>query len=82
MPPWLLVALLISLLAGVGFQILLARPIRRVPIYWAVSFAGFLLGEAAADGANLQTPRLGELQIILDLIGVAVAIGALRLARL
>lgn len=80
-PPWLFLALLISLLAALGYQILLVRSIRMVPVYWAVALAAFLLAEASADAVNLHSPHLGELQIIPDLAGVALALGALRLAR-
>jgi hypothetical protein len=82
MPPWLFLALLASLLAALGYQILRVRPLKRLPLYWPLCFAGFLAGEALADASNLHTPHLGEIQFLPDILGLALAIGLLRLMRL
>lgn len=82
MPPWLYIALLVSLLAALGYQIILTRSLNRVPMYWFLTLACFLIAEAAVESAHLHTPQIGELQVIPDLLGVAIALGALRLARL
>jgi hypothetical protein len=82
MPPWLFLALLVSLLAALGYQILCIRSLRRLPLYWAICLAGFLLGEALADASTLHTPHLGEIQVIPDLLGVAIAVALLRVLRL
>jgi len=82
MPPWLVLALGISLLAALGYQILRLRSLRRVPLYWAVILAAFLAAESLADSSHLGMIRLGELAIIPDLVGIVVAILLLRLARL
>jgi hypothetical protein len=81
-PPWLFLALLVSLLAALGYQIIMGRSLRRVPLYWSVVLAGFLGAEAAAESINLHSPRIGELQVFADLLGMFAAIGILRLARL
>jgi len=82
LPPWLFIALLVSLLGALGYQIIRVRSLRRVPFYWIVIFAGFILAEAGAESANLHTPQVGELQVIPDLAGIAVAVAVLRLSRL
>ncbi|HZT96141.1 MAG TPA: hypothetical protein VFB34_04815 [Chloroflexota bacterium] len=82
MPAWLYLAVLVSLLVAVVYQILRASSLRRVPLYWLVLLAGLLAAEGAAEAAHLRTPHLGELQLIPDLAGVALAAGLLRLARL
>ena len=82
MPPWLFLALVISLLAASGYQIVRVKSLRRVPIYWIVVFGCFLGAEAAADSAHIALFRLGELAIIPDLVGVALALVAMRFARL
>ncbi|HEV3310382.1 MAG TPA: hypothetical protein VG815_07680 [Chloroflexota bacterium] len=82
MPPWLFLALLISLLAALGYQIVRVRSLRRVPLYWAVILAAFLLAEAVAESVHLNSPQLGELQVIPDLVGIAAALGLLRMTRI
>lgn len=82
MPPWLFIALLISLIAALGYQIVLVRSLRRVPIYWAVILAAFLTAEGLAESTHLHSPQLGELQVLPDLAGVVVAVGLLRVVRL
>ncbi|GEM_PF-5897584 len=82
MPPWLFIAFLVSLLAALGYQILRAHSLRRVPLYWVVILAGFSVAEAIVDGLNIQTPQLGELQVVPDLVGVAAGLAVLRLLNL
>lgn len=82
MPPWLFLALLVTLVAALGYQIIEVRSLRRVPVYWAVILAAFILMEAGAESAHIGTPQLGELQVIPDLLGVGLALGVLRLAHL
>jgi hypothetical protein len=82
MPPWLVLAIAASLLAAIGYQILRATSLKRVPVYWIVIAAGFLGAEAIADSTKLVIIRLGELAIIPDLVGMLVAICILRLVRL
>jgi hypothetical protein len=82
MPPWLFLALVVSLLAALGYQILRARPLKLIPVYWMVCLAGFLAAEALADAVNLPSPHLGEIQFLPDILGVALAVGILRLVRL
>jgi hypothetical protein len=82
LPPWLFLAILVSLLVALGYQIILVRSLKRVPIYWAVVLAGFLVAEAGAESVRLNSPYLGELQVIPDLIGIAFGLLILRIARL
>ncbi len=82
MPPWLFLAILVSLLAALGYQIALVRSLRRLPLYWMVILGGLLFGEALAESAHLASPQLGELQIIPDLAGIVGALLVLRLVRL
>jgi hypothetical protein len=82
LPAWLYLSLLVSLLASLGYQIVRARSLSRVPLYWVVILAGFLAAEGAAESIHVHSLQLGELQIIPDLIGIAVAVTLLRLARL
>lgn len=82
MPPWLILALLASLLAALGYQILCVRPLKRLPLYWLICLTGFLAGEGLADVSNLQSPHLGEIQFLPDILGVALGIALLRILRL
>lgn len=81
MPPWLFLSLAVSLLAALGYQIGIGRSLRRVPLYWAIILGGFLAGEVLAESLHLDTARMGELQLIPDLIGLGVALALLRLIR-
>lgn len=82
MPPWLYLALLISLLAALGYEITSGRSLRRVPLYWFVLLTLFLAAEGLAEYGRLDWIRLGELEIIPDTFGLAVGIGLLRIIRL
>ncbi len=82
MPPWFVLAVLVSLLAALGYQILRVQSLRRIPLYWIVILGCFLLAEVGADSAHAGLFRLGELAIIPDLLGVAAGMVVLKVARL
>ena len=82
MPPWLLVVMLSSLLAALGYQILRSRPLKRVPFYWLFIVVLTVLAEVLADTSGLDSPRLGELQLFPDFLAGAIAMAILFAVRL
>jgi hypothetical protein len=82
MPPWLFLVFLLALLAALGYHIVRVSSLRRVPLYWIVITAAMLGCEAIADSRHLAVVRLGDLALIPDILGLAVALAILRLARL
>jgi uncharacterized membrane protein YeaQ/YmgE (transglycosylase-associated protein family) len=81
-PPWLVLALLIALIAALLYQLVRTRSLRRVPFYWVFTLVGFLAAQAGVESANISSPQIGELQIIPDLIGALIAIAILWLLGL
>ncbi|MGH2449534.1 MAG: hypothetical protein ACRDFS_13155, partial [Chloroflexota bacterium] len=75
MPAWLVLALLISLIVAVGYQLTTRHFGRRVVLYWALILAGFILAEALAETWGWDVTRFGDLRLAPDLAGAALVVG-------
>lgn len=82
MPPWLLIAILVALVAALAYQLVTIGSIRRLPLYWLLVLAGLLGGQATAELAHLHSPQLGELQVLPDIGGTLAGVFVLWLFRL
>lgn len=76
-PPWLVLAALISLAAALLYQIGTRRYGWRVLAYWLLALCGLLVGETAAESLGLNITRLGDLRLLPDLLGVGLVIAFL-----
>lgn len=81
MPPWLLLLLLISLTLAFAYQCLTRQFGWRVVAYWVLIFLAVMIAEALAESANVAALRVGDLRLLPDLAGAALALGTLRLLR-
>ena len=77
-PPWLVLAGLISLAAALIYQIGTRRYGWRVLAYWLLALCGLLVGEAAAESLGMNITRFGDLRLLPDLLGVAAVLIFLR----
>lgn len=69
LPPWLVLAALISLLLALLYQVATKRFGWRVLGYWLVSFLGLLAAEAASESLGLNITRYGDLRLLPDAVG-------------
>lgn len=77
MPAWLVLALIITLVLALAFQLATRRFGWRVVGYWLVVFFGFIGGEILAESAGLNWLRVGDLRLLPDILGAAVALALL-----
>jgi len=74
MPAWLVLALVITLILALAFQLATRRYGWRVLGYWLAIFLGFIGGEVLAESAGWSLLRIGDLRLIADLFGAALVI--------
>jgi hypothetical protein len=77
MPPWLVLALVLALALAAGYQLVTRRYGWRVLAYWIVILAGILGAEAAAESLGWNVTRLGDLQLLPDMLGAAAVLAVL-----
>lgn len=77
MPPWLVLALVVSLTIGLLYQLLSRRFGWRILLYWAVILGGWLAAEALAESAGWDITRFGDLRLLPDLVGALVVVAIL-----
>jgi len=76
-PAWLVLALIITLVLALAFQLAARRFGWRVIGYWLFVFLGFIAGEIVAESVGLNWLRVGDLRLLPDLLGAAVALALL-----
>ncbi|HEX6508526.1 MAG TPA: hypothetical protein VF221_12930 [Chloroflexota bacterium] len=77
LPPWLVLALVASLVIALMYQILSRRFGWRVIGYWIVISLGVLAGEALAESLGWNAMRIGDLRILPDLAGAFAVVAIL-----
>lgn len=80
-PPWLILALVLTLAIALGYQLARRRYGWRVLFYWGLILAGFLGAEGLAESLGWNVTRLGDLRLLPDLVGSALAVAVLLLVR-
>ncbi len=74
MPPWLVLALALSLALACLYQLASRRFGWRILLYWAVVLASVLGAEALAETLGWSFTRLGDLRLLPDVVaGLLVA---------
>lgn len=81
-PPWLVLALVITLALACAYQLIRQHYGWRVLFYWALILVGFLGAEALVESLGWNITRLGDLRMLPDLVGALFAIGVLWLIRI
>lgn len=66
-PPWLVLALLISLALALAYQLASRRFGRRVFAYWLLALAAFLAAEVMAESQGWSFGRMGDLRLGVDI---------------
>jgi hypothetical protein len=74
LPPWLLLALLVSFSVALLYQLVTRRFGWRLITYWVLILAGLIAAEALAETAGWNISRFGELRVIPDAVGVALVL--------
>ena len=74
MPPWLFLALLLSLIVALLYQLATRRFGWRVVLYWIIILAGLLGAEALAETWGWDFTRLGELRLLPDMLGAMLMV--------
>ena len=64
------------------FHLLAGRTWRQIVLYWALSLAGFMLGQAGGELFALSWPMLGQLHIIPASLAAWAALFVARLLKL
>jgi hypothetical protein len=75
----LVLALVLSLLVALAYQVASRRFGWRVVAYWLLALAAILGGEALAESLGWNLMRLGDLRLGPDLAMAALVIGVLWL---
>jgi hypothetical protein len=76
-PPWLVLALVLTLALALAYQLARRHYGWRVMFYWVLILAGFLGTEAAAESLGWNFTRLGDLRLLPDVAGAVIIIGVL-----
>jgi hypothetical protein len=59
---------------GAGFHLLLGGPSRRILLYVAAAWIGFVLGHFIGDMVNLELLKLGTLHLLSASLGAWIAL--------
>lgn len=76
-PPWLVLALILTLALALTYQLSRRHYGWRVLLYWTVILIGFLGAEAIAESLGWNVTRLGDLRLLPDVTGAALVIALL-----
>lgn len=76
-PPWLVLALVLTLGLALAYQLVRRHYGWRVLFYWALILIGFLGGEIIAESLGWNLTRLGDLRLLPDLAGAALMFAVL-----
>jgi len=80
-PPWLLLLLLLSLAIALAYQLVRRSSGRRVIAYWLVVFVALLAFEAGTESLGISLTRFGDLRLLPDMAGGALAVGIMWFLR-
>jgi hypothetical protein len=70
-----LLALTVASITGLLFHSLVGQRLWQLPIYWALSIAGFLAGEVTSGLAGHALLRIGTVPVAEGLVGALLALG-------
>lgn len=76
-PPWLVLALVLTLALALVYQLVRRHYGWRVVFYWVLILIGFLGAEAIAESLNWNVTRMGDLRLLPDLAGAAIIVAVL-----
>ncbi len=76
-PPWLVLLMATALPIAFAYQLVSRRYGWRVIAYWAFIFCLLVGGEAAAESLGWDITRVGNLRMLPDLSGGAIAVAVL-----
>lgn len=80
MPAWLFLALLLSLVLALAYQLAVRRFGWRVLAYWAVIFGALLAGELLAEYLGWNVTRVGDLRLAPAVASAVLMVGVLWFA--
>ena len=80
-PPWLILALVLTLALACAYQLIRRRYGWRVLFYWVLILVGFLGAEALVESLGWNVTRLGDLRMLPDMVGALLMVGVLWLVR-
>jgi hypothetical protein len=81
-PPWLALALAVTLALSALYQLLTQHYGWRILVYWLMVFAGFFAAELLAESVGWNITRLGDLRLLPDLAGAATIMAGMRILKI
>ncbi len=77
MPPWLLLLTVIALVVALVYQLATRRYGWRLIFYWALILVALCGFEALAENLGWDITRYGDLRVLPDFVGAALAVAIL-----